>query len=111
MHPYPGCTMFSILMHPLLVSITFSTGGGAIYDAPKAQGGAIYDAPKSRGGAIYDAPKIRGGAIFDAYHLDFCLEFPVFIRINCIPRYVKCDYFKRKLIFFKGCGISRCTIS
>ena len=60
MHPYPGCTMFSILMHPLLVSITFSTGGGAIYDAPKAQGGAIYDAPKSRGGAIYDAPKIRG---------------------------------------------------
>ena len=95
MHPYPGCTMFSILMHPLLVSITFSAGGGAIYDAPKAQRGAIYDAPKSRGGAIYDAPKIRGGAIFDAYHLDFCLEFPVFIRINCIPRYVKCAYFKR----------------
>ena len=66
MHPYPGCTMFSILMLPLLVSITFSAGGGAIYDAPKARGGAIFDAHKPRGGAIFVASKPQGGAIFVA---------------------------------------------
>ena len=66
MQPYPGCTRLSILMHPLLIRITFSAGGHAICDAPKAQGGAIFDAPKPPGGAIFDAPKPRGGAIFDA---------------------------------------------
>ena len=66
MQPFPGCTRASISIHPLLVSIAFSAGGGAIYDAPKARGGAIVDAPKAQGGAICDAPKARGGAIFNA---------------------------------------------
>ena len=34
MQPYPGCTRASILIHPLLVSIAFSAGGGAIYIVP-----------------------------------------------------------------------------
>ena len=58
MQPYPGCTRFSILMYQLLISITLSAGGGAIYDAPKARGGAIVDAPKAGGDAICDAPKV-----------------------------------------------------
>ena len=86
MQPYPGCTRSSILMHPLLISITFSAGGGAICDAPNAGRGAIVDAPKSgrgaifdaskiRSGAIFDAPKIRKGAISDANHLDVMSKF------------------------------------
>ena len=86
MQPYPGCTRSSILMHPLLISITFSAGGGAICDAPNAGRGAIVDAPKSgrgaifdaskiRSGAIFDAPKIRRGAISDANHLDVMSKF------------------------------------
>ena len=47
MQPYPGCTKSSILMHPLLISIAFSAGRGAICDAPNAGRGAIVDAPKS----------------------------------------------------------------
>ena len=66
MQPYPGCTRSSILMHPLLISIAFSAGGGAICDAPNAGRGAIVDAPKSGRGAIVDAPKSGRGAIFDA---------------------------------------------
>ena len=86
MQPYPGCTKSSILMHPLLISIAFSAGRGAICDAPNAGRGAIVDAPKSgrgaifdaskiRSGAIFDAPKIRKGAISDANHLDVMSKF------------------------------------
>ena len=86
MQPYPGCTRSSILMHPLLISIAFSAGGGAICDAPNSGRGAIVDAPKSgrgaifdaskiRSGAIFDAPKIRKGAISDANHLDVMSKF------------------------------------
>ena len=69
MQPYPGCTRSSILMHPLLISNAFSSGVGAICDAPNSGRGAIFDASKIRSGAIFDAPKIRRGAISDAIFL------------------------------------------
>ena len=75
MQPYPGCTRLSILMHLLLIRITFSAGGGAICDAPKAQGGAIFDAPKPQGGAIFDAPKAQEGANFFAYVMNKIAKF------------------------------------
>ena len=62
-------------MHPLLISIAFSAGVGAICDAPNSGRGAIFDASKIRSGAIFDAPKIRRGAISDANHLDIMSKF------------------------------------
>ena len=92
MQPYPGCTRSSILMHPLLISIAFSAGVGAICDAPNSGRGAIFDAskirngaifvaPKIRRGAIFDAPKIKRGAISDANHLDIMSKFKCNRRI------------------------------
>ena len=81
MQPYPGCTRSSILMHPLLISIAFSAGVGAIFDASKIRNGAIFVAPKIRRGAIFDAPKIKTGAISDANHLDIMSKFKCNRRI------------------------------
>ena len=79
-------------MHPLLISIAFSAGVGAICDAPNSGRGAIFDAskirngaifiaPKIRRGAIFDAPKIKRGAISDANHLDIMSKFKCNRRI------------------------------
>ena len=88
MQPYPGCTRSSILMHPLLISITFSAGGGAICDAPNAGRGAIVDAPKSGRGAIFDASKIRSGAIFDAPKIRRgAISDAIFLRIHFFIAY------------------------
>ena len=132
MQPYPGCTRCNILMHPLLISITFSAGGGAICDAPNAGRGAIVDAPKSGRGAIllppnqewcifrcpqnqkwcnFRCPQNQKGCNFWCHFFKDSLLYCIFLSTRISPNFIKNQMKNKKVLLISRFSVQNFKVS